>query len=288
MNPNPVKLSVLSSNQERQIILHQHSILHLPLVDEVNRLVGVYILPELAQVYAQVPKRQNPVILMAGGLGTRLLPLTENTPKPMLQVGDKPILETILLHFIRHGFSNFYISVNYLSDIIIDYFGDGSKWGVSIHYLKESKRMGTGGALSLLPFKPSVPLIVMNADLLTTANVSAIMDYHIDNKADATVCVRSYEVTIPYGVVDTEKGKVIGISEKPTYRYYVNAGIYCLNPEALTWIPNNSFFDLPDLMEIILQKKLNLQAFGLQDYWLDIGQPADYQRANEEYWRYFH
>jgi NDP-sugar pyrophosphorylase family protein len=220
---------------------------------------------------------------MVGGLGTRLKPLTDSIPKPMLNVGNKPILETIVEKFAEFGFINIIMCANYKSHIIQDYFGDGSKFGVSIEYILEKKRMGTAGALSLLKEKPTEPFFVMNGDLLTNANFEHLHDYHVSNASAATMCVREYDFQVPYGVVNIANSKILSIEEKPLHKFFVSAGMYMLSPEALEYIPENEFFDMPALFEKLISKKKNILSFPLREYWLDIGRIEEFEKANNEY-----
>ena len=255
----------------------------MPLVDAEKRLIGLDTLDDLLK-----PKdKENRVVLMAGGLGMRLRPLTADCPKPMINVGNKPLLETILENFISYGFRRFYVSVNYKADVVKSYFGDGSKWGADICYLHEEKSLGTAGALSLIPEKPQHDLLVMNGDLLTKINFSQLLHFHKEKNAMGTMCVREYDFQVPYGVVQIEKDKMLGISEKPVHRFFVNAGIYVLAPQALDFVPHNTYLDMPSLFENMIAKKNEAVVFPVREYWLDIGQMSDYDRANGEYKDFF-
>ncbi len=254
--------------------LHQ-----IPIVDDSGKILGIQEIEELIK-----PKNKtNKVILMVGGLGTRLRPLTENTPKPMLKVGNKPILQTIVEKFAEYGYTNIVMCVNYKSHIIQDYFADGKEFGVNIEYVLEEQRMGTAGALSLLTDKPEEPFFVMNGDLLTNVNFEHLHEYHLTNNSMGTMCVREYDFQVPYGVVNIEDSKVISIEEKPTHKFFVSAGIYMLSPEALKYIPENEFYDMPTLFEKLISKNENAVSFPLREYWLDIGRIEEYKKANEEY-----
>ena len=254
--------------------LHQ-----IPIVDDDGKIVGIQEIEELIK-----PKEKtNKVVLMVGGLGTRLRPLTDNTPKPMLKVGNKPILQTIVEKFAEYGYTNIVMCVNYKSHIIQEYFGDGSKFGVSIEYVLEEQRMGTAGALSLLKDKPKEPFFVMNGDLLTNVNFEHLHDYHMSNNSMATMCVREYDFQVPYGVVNIDGSRILSIEEKPTHKFFVSAGIYMLSPEVLDYIPQNQFYDMPTLFEKIINSKKNAISFPLREYWLDIGRMEEYKKANDEY-----
>ena len=254
--------------------LHQ-----IPIVDDNGRILGIQEIEELIK-----PKdKTNRVVLMLGGLGTRLRPLTENTPKPMLKVGNKPILQTIVEKFAEYGYTNIVMCVNYKSHIIQDYFGDGKEFGVNIEYIFEEQRMGTAGALSLLTGKPTEPFFVMNGDLLTNVNFEHLHDFHIANNSMGTMCVREYDFQVPYGVVNIKNSKILSIEEKPTHKFFVSAGIYMLSPKILEYIPQNQFYDMPTLFEKIINENKNAISFPLREYWLDIGRIEEYKKANEEY-----
>jgi dTDP-glucose pyrophosphorylase/predicted transcriptional regulator len=251
----------------------------IPIVDNNGNLVGLEILDELISK----EQKRNKVILMVGGLGTRLRPLTEETPKPMLKVGSKPILQTIIEKFAEYGYTNIVMCVNYKSHIIQDYFEDGSKFGVNIEYVLEEQRMGTAGALSLLKNKPTEPFFVMNGDLLTNVNFEHLHDFHTASESMGTMCVREYDFQVPYGVVNIENSKILSIEEKPTHKFFVSAGIYMLSPDVLKYIPKNEFYDMPTLFEKLISENTNVISFPLREYWLDIGRMEEYKKANEEY-----
>lgn len=255
----------------------------IPLVDELGKLVGI---EDIEDIIKPVGKT-NRVILMVGGLGTRLRPLTKDMPKPMLKVGNKPILQTIVEKFAEYGFVNITMCVNFNASIIRDYFGDGKEFGVNIDYVLEQKRMGTAGALSLLKERPSEPFFVMNGDLLTNVNFEHIFNYHMLHKATATMCVREYDYEVPYGVVKMNDNKITAISEKPVQKFFVSAGIYMLSPEILDLIPQDEFYDMPTLFEKAIAQDKNVISFPIHEYWIDIGRLEEYQKANEEYAKIF-
>lgn len=283
MNTMPTTAREDESRENILAEMKRKTLHQMPLVDQDGRVVGLVTLDELINT----PAKKNRVVLMAGGLGSRLRPLTNECPKPMLHVGGKPLLETILINFIEHGFCHFYISIRYMSEVVKSYFGDGSRWGVDISYLYEDQRLGTAGALSLLPKKPAEPIIVMNGDLLTKVNFSQLLDFHTEHNADATMCVREYDFQVPYGVVKIDKYRIIGIDEKPTHRFFINAGIYVLEPSTLDLISPNTFFDMPSMFEVLIEKKKETVVFPVREYWLDIGHMADFDRANGEYMAVF-
>ncbi|MEC5396308.1 nucleotidyltransferase family protein [Uliginosibacterium sp. H1] len=279
MNPKPVVARTGELPGDILLMMKRQRIQQVPLVDEQGMLVGVQTLASLIRP----ARRDNPVVLMAGGLGSRLGPLTDVRPKPLLNVGDRPILESILGNFVDSGFRNFYISVNYKAEMVVDHFGDGSAWGVNITYLRETKRMGTAGCLSMLPERPTLPVIVMNGDILTRMSFTTLVDHHVESRVAATMCTREFTHTIPYGVVNVDHGRLQSIVEKPSSKVQVNAGIYVLNPELLDAIPADEYFDMPMLFERVMQRGLPVGGFPIQEYWLDIGRLEDFQRAHEEY-----
>ena len=279
MNPRPTVMAADSGREMALATMKRKGLHHLPLVDGEGVVIGLDTLDEMIQSRA----KDNWVVLMAGGLGSRLRPLTQDCPKPMLKVGNKPLLETIIENFIEHGFRRFYISVNYMAEVVKAYFGDGSSFGIEIRYLHESKRLGTAGALSLLPEAPAEPLFVMNGDLLTKVNFSQLLDFHATHRAVATMCVREYDHQVPYGVVNIDNHRITGIEEKPVQRFFVNAGIYVLAPEALPFIAAEQLLDMPTLFERLIGEGRETVVFPLREYWLDVGHLADYERANGEY-----
>jgi len=273
-------IATISNTKEEILKIALAKKLHqIPIVDESGKIIGIQEIEELIK-----PKEKtNKVVLMVGGLGTRLRPLTENTPKPMLKVGNKPILQTIVERFAEYGYTNIVMCVNYKSYIIQDYFGDGSSFGVNIEYIIEEQRMGTAGALSLLKEKPKEPFFVMNGDLLTNVNFEHLHDFHVSNNSMGTMCVREYDFQVPYGVVNIDESNILSIEEKPTHKFFVSAGIYMLSPNVLKYIPKNEFYDMPTLFEKIISEKQNAISFPLREYWLDIGRMEEYKKANEDY-----
>ncbi|EKO3577031.1 nucleotidyltransferase family protein [Vibrio metschnikovii] len=258
-------------------LMEKKSILSIPLVDDKGKVVGLETLH--GALYR--PKHQNPVFLMAGGFGTRLRPLTDKCPKPMLKIGDKPILETVIRSFIKAGFVNFYISTHYMPELIQEHFGDGSDLGINITYVHEQTPLGTGGALGLLPkdLPEGLPLIMMNGDVLTKVDFQRLLDFHITHDADATMCVREYEYQIPYGVINGEGNKITSMVEKPIQRFFVNAGIYVVSPRVFQSVEKNKKIDMPTLLEQHMQERNNILMFPIHEYWLDIGRMDDFNRA---------
>ena len=248
----------------------------LPAVDDNNRVIGIHTLTSITEV----PEIHNPVFIMAGGFGTRLRPLTDNCPKPMLPVGEKPILQHTIERMKQQGFRNFFISTHYLPEKIREHFGDGRSLGVKISYVHEEKPLGTGGALGLLPSGNfEIPLILLNGDILTDLDFAAILDSHSVKAADATMCLREQETSFAYGVVETEGDKVVRMVEKPTYRHLINTGIYVLSPSCVKSVKKDAQVDLPTLLERRIRAGNEVNAYVFYGKWVDIGQMDDYLRA---------
>jgi dTDP-glucose pyrophosphorylase len=283
MNKKPVIAPAGISNDAALVLMRRHTIHQLPIVDSDGRVVEVKLIEDLTQpLYSD-----HWVVLMAGGLGARLKPLTNDLPKPLIRVGDKPILETVLMGFLKAGFSKFFISVNYKAEMIQDYFGDGSNWGIEIKYLHETDRLGTAGSLSLLPDRPARPFFVMNGDLLTTVNFDHMLKYHNEHKAFTTICVREHSITVPFGVVELDRHRLLSIQEKPTQKYFVNAGVYLLDPGVLDFLSPNEPVDMPTLIERTIAREKTSVVFPLREYWIDVGRIDDLQRASDEFQRIF-
>jgi dTDP-glucose pyrophosphorylase len=249
---------------------------HIPIVDDRGRVVALEMLDEPFST-------DNWIVLMAGGVGHRLLPLTKEIPKPMLPIGGKPILESILEGFRAEGFTRFFISLHHLGDVIQAHFGDGSRWGVQIEYLSERKPLGTAGALALLPEKPTKPIFVMNGDILTKLTFGRLLGFHEDQNADITMCVSDYHMEVPFGVVENDNYKILRIREKPRQRYLVNAGIYVLNPQTLDLIPRDCYYDMPSLIGQLIENGQNSCVFPIREYWMDVGRMDDFKRAQSEF-----
>jgi dTDP-glucose pyrophosphorylase len=280
---NPTTTNKGASKEDLLRLCLVNGIAQVPIVDEDRKVIDIFIIDD----GLQKKQHKNHVVLMVGGLGTRLRPLTENTPKPMLEVGGKPILETIVKRFVDNGFSNITMCLGYKSNVIQDCFQDGSGFGVNINYIVEEKRMGTAGALTLLTKKFNKPFFVMNGDLLTNINFEKMLDFHVENDSKATMCVREYDIEVPYGVVNMASENIISIEEKPIHNFFVNAGIYLLEPDCIDLIPDNEFYDMPTLFQELIATNEKIVSFPLQEYWLDIGRIADYERANIEYFSKF-
>ncbi len=271
-----------SASTPRSVIIklmREKRIHQMPIVNESGQVVDVLTVDDM--LGAQ--EKTNAVVIMAGGLGTRLHPLTQETPKPMLNVGGKPILETIIQSFIDQGYVNFFVSLNFKAEVISDYFGDGSKLGASITYLHETTRLGTAGGLSLLPSEVKYPIIVMNGDLLTRISVDALLDFHQRENAVATMVVREDHYQVPYGVVEVDGTQIIDVKEKPTQRHLVNAGIYVLSEQSLANIPKGTYYDMPTHFTKLAADGHRTTAFPLHEYWVDIGRLDELERAQREW-----
>lgn len=284
MNVKPVIARLGEGRENIFLLMNKNDIRQIPILDDCGCVVGMEFLSALSERKSDL---DNHVVLMAGGMGTRLWSVFNESPKSLAQIGNKPILETILDGFIEHGLKRFLLSVNYKAEMIKDYFGDGSRWGAEIEYIHEQQPMGTAGALGLLPFKPKQPLFVMNGDLLTRVNFRQMLDFHFEHLGAATIGVREYFSHIPYGVVKTDGHRFLSIEEKPMQKFFINAGIYVLAPEVLSLIPQGCCFDMPDLFARISNNGLNVATFPIREYWLDVGTVDSLNRARSEYLEVF-
>ena len=278
-NKNPVtmpagscKLSVINKLKKT----HKR---HMPIVNEEGVLTEVIQLNE-----EEFQLRPNWVVIMAGGLGKRLGDLTRNIPKPMLEVDGKPMLLHIVELFISHGFTKFMISVNYRSEVIKEYFRDGEHLGIEIKYLEETKRLGTGGSLSLIDIDVTEPVFVTNGDVITSVDYNDMLKFHEDSNSAATMGVRMNAYKIPYGVVESDKdNNILSLKEKPDYEYYVNTATYIISPSALKFVPKNEFFDLPDLFSLLSGQGHIVKSYEINDFWIDMGLPKDYELVKEKF-----
>ncbi len=282
MNANPLAGLLDEYPSAWQRTMMRHGLRHLPLLDAQGRITQLAVLNP-----PEEPQRNNIVVLMAGGLGSRLRPLTDDTPKPLLEVGGKAILETIIESFIAQGFYRFRLCINYRGEMIRNHFGNGERWNINIEYIEEQQRMGTAGALSLLPEIPEAPFFIMNSDLLTKVDFVRLLAFHQQQKNIVTVCVREHRHQIPYGVVKLNEHRIVELKEKPTRYSFVNAGIYVIEPEAIKQIPANQFVDMPDLINKLLDQNLAVGSFPLREYWMDVGKLEDFQQAGIDYSKQF-
>jgi len=268
---------MLEGTPQREIIAKLKEIQRrsIPLVDENGRFQDVFCLEDVEMI-----TKENPVVIMAGGLGSRLGELTKEIPKPMLHVGEKPMLQHLIEMFGDHGYYHFVLCVNYKKEVIKEYFGTGRAIGVKIEYIEEDRKLGTAGALSLIKHRPNMPFFVINADILTTIDFDNLMSFHQDHSSVATMCVRTYSHEIPYGVIRTdEMGDILSLEEKPVESFRINAGIYILDPIVLDFVPASVFFDMPSLFSEIISQGHKASVYDMSDYWLDIGRVDDFEKA---------
>lgn len=252
-----------------------NKIQQIPVVDEHHRVVGLYLWDEIATP----PVRDNVMVIMAGGMGKRLRPHTENCPKPLLPVAGKPMLEHIITRAKLEGFSHFVLAIHYLGHMIEDYFGNGEQLGVRIDYLREESPLGTAGALGLLNPRPNAAFVVTNGDVITDIRYGELLDFHLRHNAAATMAVRLHEWQHPFGVVQTEGVEIIGFEEKPIARSHINAGVYALDPEALDSLTEGAVCDMPTLFERLQGKAKRTVAYPMHEPWLDVGRPDDLEAA---------
>lgn len=279
MNTNPTVSKVGTKREDLIDLMESTGVLSIPLL-EGGKVVGL----ETLHSVLSKNKHPNPVFIMAGGFGTRLRPLTDTCPKPMLKVGGVPILETVVKSFIKAGFSEFYISTHYMPEQIHQHFGDGSNFGVNITYVQEDSPLGTGGALGLLPndIPQDLPLIMINGDVLTKTDFQQLLNFHIESDADATMCVREYDYQIPYGVINGQGNRITSMVEKPVQRFFVNAGIYVVSPRVIQSVEKNQKIDMPTLLEKHMKEREKILMFPIHEYWLDIGRMDDFSRAQAD------
>ncbi|MFQ6343020.1 nucleotidyltransferase family protein [Campylobacter sp. VTCC 70190] len=273
---NPITIKENTSKNELLKLSAKTDIYDFPVLDEQGVILSIKSISSLYKAQA------NFIIIMAGGLGSRLKELTKNTPKPMLKVGKKPILESIVQRLKAQNFENFIFCVNYKKQIIEEYFKKGEKLGVKIAYIKERKKLGTAGALSLIKQDFEESFIVMNADILTELDFNALLKAHKKSKALMSVCVREFEQQIPYGVITQKQGFIQSIEEKPKQKFLVSAGIYVLEREILNLVPKNEYLDMPELIKLAMQKG-RVNTYIINDYWIDIGRMEEFLKANEDF-----
>ncbi|HJN37482.1 MAG TPA: nucleotidyltransferase family protein [Gammaproteobacteria bacterium] len=277
MNRSPIVIPYDSSESDIKLKLKQHCIKYIPLVDHKGRISSVYS----NQDFEKFKEISNPVVLMAGGEGKRLRPLTNTIPKPMVDLNGTPIIEKAIVELISYGFRNFYISINYLGNIVKDHFGDGEKWGVSINYLEEHEKLGTAGSLSLLQ-DVKEDFFVINGDLVTNINFKSMLDHHIAEKTLATIALKRASFKVPYGVVLNNSGKVISIEEKPIVNYNINCGIYILSSSILSRIEQyKRSLDMPTLLRDIIEKNDTVSAFSIYENWYDIADINDLEKVRD-------
>jgi NDP-sugar pyrophosphorylase family protein len=257
-------------------LMRARSIRHVPVLDRDRRLLGIHFLEALLGTM----EKPNVAVIMAGGEGRRLRPLTDSRPKPMMEVAGRPILERIVLHLVGYGIKRIFISVNYLAEVIREHFGNGERFGCAIEYLHESRPLGSGGALSLLPRGMEHPMLVMNGDLVSQFDVSRLLDHHERERAAATVAARHHRIDIPFGVLEVRDGRLEALNEKPSTHFLINAGIYVLEPQLLGRVPAERFYPLTTLFEQLLAEGRTVSVYPLEEDWIDVGRREDLSRAN--------
>ena len=260
-------------------LMDANKIYQIPIVDEENTILGLHLWHEEKETL----HKPNKIIIMAGGEGKRLRPQTENCPKPMLIVAGKPMLQHIIENAKNQGFKNFTLAINYLGHIIEDYFGDGDFLNINIDYIRESKPLGTAGALSLITVIPKHPFVVTNGDVITDIKYGEFLDFHIKEDSFATMAVKRYEWQNPFGVVKVSGKNIEGFEEKPITKSYINAGIYCLNPPSLRSLLLDKHCDMPTLFEKLRNEKLKTIVYPMHEPWLDVGRPVDLQKMKVNY-----
>jgi len=275
MRRNFTSVGPAVSRAEVLDLMRARSISQVPVLDAQGALVGLHLMNDLLGAAV----KPNWALIMAGGRGTRLYPLTETIPKPMLTVAGRPILERLVMHLVGYGIREVFLSVHYLSEIVERHFGDGAAFGCRIRYLREEQPLGTGGALSLLPEAPQHPLVVMNGDLVTQVNVDRLLEEHRVAGRAMTVAARPYQVEIPFGVLDVEETRVIGLREKPSQQMLVNAGIYVISPEVVARVPPATALPMTTLVEQCLEGGLPVGAHLVADEWIDVGRHDELKKA---------
>jgi dTDP-glucose pyrophosphorylase len=280
MNPNPVVGDVNSTHGYLIDLLRGANVTALPLVDAAGVFQRVVHFTDLGHEEPIDDARGFAfAVVMAGGEGTRLRPMTHDIPKPMLEIGGMPMLARQIERLARAGIKRVYLSVNYLAHVIEEHFRDGADFGIEIRYLREQERLGTAGALSLLPERPESPMLVMNGDILTTSDFGSLFAFHRSYGADITVAAVDYRVNIPYGVVQADGAFVTGLTEKPSQRFLCNAGIYAISPGLLNLLHESTYQDITDLIQRCLQQGVRVAVFPVHEYWSDVGTPDDLDRA---------
>ena len=279
MNSSPMSLSVESSKSSILDFFRKEDVSCLPIIDLSGILIDIIIRND-ARLISDV---NNFVVIMAGGFGTRLGEMTKNCPKPMIKIEGIPIIEHIINNFKKYGFKKFIITTHYLSQIIKDYLGDGSKLDIEITYVYEDEPLGTGGSLTLMPDNfTDLPIIVTNGDIITKLNYGELLEFHNENKNDITMCLHLYENKIDFGVVEVENGVVKKLVEKPTVEYLINSGVYVLNSSQLEKFDKNSVLTMPEIIEHCIDMGSNVGSFILADYWIDVGRLQDLQKAKND------
>ncbi len=283
MNRKPTKAESRMSQSSILELLQQSGLESFPLVDASNVVVDVILLKDLTKDKGtRKAEGFSSALIMAGGEGRRLLPLTENLPKPLVEVGGMPLIERQVRRVAAAGVTKIYIAVNYLAGMIESHLGNGSRFGVGIHYLHEQKKLGTAGALSLIEESLDGPLLLMNGDVLTSIDFRYLLDFHLKYQPLLTVAAIDYHVEIPYGVIKTNGAFALGLEEKPSQQFLCNAGIYAISPDAVNQVPKNQSYNMTDLIELSINREPGVAVFPVHEYWSDIGTHAELNKARTE------
>jgi len=284
MNLNPLTANIGSPVGYLKDLMRSRNVVAIPLLDQEGKFSSLIHVLDLEQGSTQDHVSSlsfSFAVIMAGGEGTRLRPLTEAIPKPMVEIGGVPLLERQIQRLAKVGISRVYIAVNYLGHIIESYFRDGQEFGLEIIYLREQEKLGTAGALSLLPEAPDRPILVMNGDILTTSDLDSFFSFHNINGAKLTLAAIDHKIYIPYGVVSADGPFVTGLVEKPSQQFLCNAGIYAVSPEVLSFVQKGKFSNMTDVINLCLARKLPIAVFPVHEYWNDIGTPDDLKKARD-------
>jgi len=275
--PKPVTAAPETDRTALIDLMRESGLRQIPVLDDDGKVVDLVMLDDL------IPTQDLPLqaMIMAGGLGTRLRPLTEDLPKPMLPVDGKPLMELVIEQLRQVGIRRVNVTTHYKPEKISDYFGNGSSFGVELNYVNEDRPLGTGGSLGLIE-APTEPMLVINGDILTQVDFRAMLAYHQEHRAVMTVAVRQYDIKVPYGVIECEGSRVCALKEKPQMHFLVNAGVYLLEPKVYEFIPNGEHFNMTDLIQWLLDSDHIVASFPIIEYWLDIGQLADYEQAQND------
>lgn len=273
---HPTTVAHGSPREDLLRLMQQHGVEHLPVVDHAGRVAGLELMSELL---ARPRDKETPVAIVAGGLGTRLRPLTDDTPKALLKVGDRPLLEVLIDQLVGYGFRNVVLIVHHQAEMIERQLGNGQALGARIQYVRERKPLGTVGGLRLAAPHVTAPCLVVNGDLLTRVNFEHLLNFHERQQCDLTMAVKEYDVQIPYGVVQLSDGLVCHLEEKPSQRLFVNAGIYVLDPSLISLIPEDEPYDMTQLIQAALAERRRVASFPIHEYWLDVGRTHDYAQA---------
>ena len=278
INRNPLVATLSMTKSMMNKLMKINKIHQLPIIDKHKKVIGLYVWDEVNIL----DDRKNLVVIMAGGRGKRMLPFTKDCPKPLLPLGDKPILEHILIKAKSEGFSNYVFSINYLGNMIKNFFGDGKRFNVSIKYLKEKFPLGTAGGLSLLKPRPKSPFIVCNGDIISDIKFGDLLDFHKRNNAFATMAVKPYEIKNPYGVAQIKGNEIINLEEKPVVKSQINTGVYVLDPLIFKYLVKNKYLDMNVLFKNLIKKSKKVLAYPAYEIWLDVGRPKDFNKASRK------